>query len=174
MTKLLPIGVVLAILPGCFPYVTSYVHLEASDVRNTGGCAGPSVFATYEAHGARFDVSLEPGSMASHSSAGFLRVRAPHSMVVSMPEAIGYVTREGHAPLRFELKRVEPWEERFGRELLKRQGVLEHRFEFSGLPPIDFTGTLKVPALHLDGVAYHSPSFSFDRRPWAGIVPLNC
>jgi hypothetical protein len=112
--------------------------------------------------------------VASRSSAGFLRVRAPQNIVVSMPEASGYVTREGHAPLRFELRRVEPREERFGRELLKRQGVLEHRFEFTGLPPIDFSGTLKVPALYLDGVAYHSPSFNFDRRPWAGLIPLNC
>jgi hypothetical protein len=173
MKKLLAIGVLLATLPGCFPYITSYVHLEAPGIQNTGGCAGPSVFATYEAQGARFDVTLEPGSV-SRSSAGFLRVRAPQNMVVSMPEAVGYVTPEGQAPIRFELSRVEPWEERFGREVLKRRGVLEHRFVFSGLPPIAFSGTLKVPTLYLDGVAVTSPSFKFDRRPWAGVVPLNC
>lgn len=174
MTKLLAIGILVAVLPGCFPYVTSYVHLEAPGIRNTGGCAGPSVFATYEAQGARFDVTLEPGALASRSSAGFLRVRAPQSLAISMPEAIGYVTPEGRAPLRFQLTRVEPPEERFGREMLKRGGVLEHRFEFSGLPPIDFSGTLRVPTMYLDGVAISSPSFKFDRRPWAGVLPLNC
>jgi hypothetical protein len=173
MTKLLAIAVLLATLPGCFPYVTGYVHLEASGITNTGGCAGPPVFATYEAKGARFAVTLEPG-MASRSDAGFLRVRAPQNVVVSMHEAIGYLTPEGRAPIRFELRRVEPWEERFAREVLQRQGVLEHRFEFSGLPPIAFSGTLKLPTLYLDGVAVDSPSFEFDRRPYAAVAPLNC
>ena len=171
--KLLAIGALLATLPGCFPYVTSYVHLEAPDTKSTGGCAGPPVFATYEAQGARFDVTLEPGS-ASRSSAGFLRVRAPRNMAVSMPEAVGYLTCEGRAPIRFDLNRIEPREERSGPEDLKRGDVLEHRFEFSGLPPIAFSGTLKLPTVYLDGVAVSSPSFKFDRRPWAGVVPLNC
>jgi hypothetical protein len=174
MTKVFATGVFLATLPGCFPYVTSYVHLEAPGTKTTGGCAGPSVFATYEAHGARFDVTLAPGSVASRSNTGFLRVRAPQNMVVSMSEAVGYVTPEGQAPIRFELNRIDPWEDRFGREVLKRQGILEHRYEFSGLPPITFSGALKVPTLYLDGVAVASPPFKFDRRPWAGVVPLNC
>jgi hypothetical protein len=61
-----------------------------------------------------------------------------------------------------------------GREVLRRQGILEYRYEFSGLPPITFSGTLKVPTLYLDGVAVTSPQFTFDRRPWAGALPLNC
>ena len=173
MTKLLAIGVLLVTLPGCFPYVTSYVHLEASGITNTGGCAGPPVFANYETKGARFAVALGP-SLIAGSSAGFLRVRAPQDMVVSMHEAIGYLTPERQAPIRFELRRVERWEDRFGREILKRQGVLEHRFEFFALPPIAFSGTLKLPTLYLDEVAVDSPLFNFDRRPYAGVVPLNC
>jgi hypothetical protein len=173
MMKLLAIGVLLATLPGCFPYVTSYVHLEASGITNTGACAGPPVFANYEAKGARVSVILGPSTFAG-SSAGFLRVRAPRNMVVAMDDAIGYLTPEGQAPIRFELRRVQRWEDRFGRELDKRQGVLEHRFEFSALPPITFSGTLRLPTLYLDGVAVASPSFNFDRRPYAGVVPLNC
>ena len=46
----------------------------------------PPVLVTYEAQGARFDVTLEPGS-ASRSSPGFVRVRAPRNMAVSMPDA---------------------------------------------------------------------------------------
>ncbi len=173
MMKLLAIGVLLATLPGCFPYVTSYVHLEASGITNTGACAGPPVFANYEAKAARIAVTLGP-SMFAGSSAGFLRVRAPQDMVVVVREAIGYLTPEGQAPIRFELRRVERWEDRFGREFDKRQGVLEHRFEFSALPPITFSGTLTLPTLYLDGVAVASPSFKFDRRPSAGVAPLNC
>ena len=173
MMKLLAIGVLLAILPGCFPYVTSYVHLEASGITNTGACAGPPIFANYEAKGARIAVTLGP-SMIAGTSAGFLRVRAPQNMVVAMDEAIGYLTPEGQAPIRFELRRVERWEDRFGRDLDKRQGVLEHRFEFSALPPISFSGTLTLPTLYLDGIAVASPSFKFDRRPYAGVTPVNC
>jgi hypothetical protein len=173
MMKLLAIGVLLATLPGCFPYVTSYVHLEASGITNTGACAGPLIFANYEAKGARIAVTLGP-SMIAGTSAGFLRVQAPQNMIVAMEEAFGYLTPEGQAPIRFELRRVERWEDRFGREFLKRQGVLEHRSEFSALPPINFSGTLALPTLYLDGVAVESPSFKFHRRAFAGVVPLNC
>lgn len=173
MMKLLAFAVLLATLPGCFPHITSYVHIEAPGITNSGACAGPPVFATYKSKGARFAVTLEPG-LASRSSAGFLRVLAPQDMVVAMHEAIGYLTPEGQARIRFELKRVEPWEERFAREILKRQDVLEHRFEFSALPPIAFSGALKLPTLYLDGVAVEAPSFKFDRRPYAGVAPLNC
>ena len=112
--------------------------------------------------------------MIAGTSAGFLRVRAPQNMLVAMDEAFGYLTPEGQAPIRFELRHVERWEDRFGRELDKRQGVLEHRFEFSALPPITFSGTLRLPTLYLDGVAVESPPFKFDRRPYASVVPLNC
>ena len=173
MLKLLAMGFVLATLQGCFPYVTSYVHLEASGITNTAACAGPPIFANYEAKEARIAVTLGP-SMIAGTSAGFLRVRAPQNMVVAMHEAFGYLTSEGQAPIRFELRRVERWEDRFGREFDKRQGVLEHRFEFSTLPPIAFSGTLTLPTLYLDGVAVESPSFKFDRRPHAGVAPLNC
>jgi hypothetical protein len=173
MTKLLAIAVLSVTLPGCFPYATSYVHLEASGITNTAGCAGPPVFANYEARGARIAVTLGP-SMIAGTSAGFLRVRAQQDMVVAMDEAFGYLTPQGQAPIRFELRRVERWEDRFGRELDKRQGVLEHRFEFSALPPITFSGSLTLPTLYLDGVAVESPSFKFDRRPYAGVAPLNC
>lgn len=173
MMKLLAIVILLATLPGCFPYVTSYVHLQAPGITNTGGCTGPLVFANYEAKGARFAVTLGP-SLFAGSGAGSLRVRAPQNMVVLMQEAIGYLTPEGKAPIRFELRRVERWEDRFGREILKRQGVFEHRFEFSAFPPIAFSGTLTLPAVYLDGVAVDSPSFKFDPQSYAGIAPLNC
>lgn len=173
MMKLMAIGVLLTTLTGCFPYATSYVHLDAPGITHDGGCTGPPVFATFEAKGAQFAVTLEP-RWTSRSSAGFLRVRASQELDVSIRDAIGYLTPNELAPIRFELRRVEPWEERFGRQILKRQGVLEHRFEFSALPPIAFSGTLQLPTIYLDGLAVDSPSFKFDRRSHAGIAPLNC
>jgi hypothetical protein len=173
VAKLLAMGILLAAMTGCFPYATSYVRLEAPGIENTGGCAGPPVFASFEAQGARIDVTLEPG-FASRSSAGFLRVRAPGDMPVSLGEGVGYVMREGQAPLQFRLDRVELPEERFAREILRAQGRAEHRFAFSGLPPIAFSGTLRLPTLYLGGVAADTPALKFERRPWAGVVPLNC
>ena len=173
MKKLLAIAVLLATLPGCFPYVTSYVHLEAPGITNTGACTGPPVSANYEANGARITVALGPSLFAS-SSAGFLRVRTPQNIVVSMREPIGHLTPEGKAHIRFELTLVEPKEDRVSREILKRQGVVEHKFIFSALPPIESSGTLKLPTLYLDGFAVDSPLFKFDRRRYAGVAPLNC
>jgi hypothetical protein len=171
--RLLSLGLALALM-GCFPYVSSYVHLEAPGVTNTGACAGPPVFASYEVNGARFGVTLEAGLIASRSTTGFLRVRAPSGMVVSMPEQSAYVTPEGRAPIAFTLSRVEPAEGRLAREYLAGQGTAEHRFEFSGLPPITFAGELKLPTIYLDAAAVTSPLFKFHRRPYAGVVPLNC
>src|SRR6266851_9586089 len=172
MTRTLATVFLLATLSGCFPYVTSYVHLDASEVSHTqAACSnvGPPVFATYERNGVRFDVTLEPG-WASRTKEGFLRLRAPQHMVISIPEPTGYVqpTDKGdHPALRFELRRTEHPENRFGAEILKRRGVLEHRFDFVGLPPITFSGTLRLPTVYVDGVAVTSPLFEFERRPHA-------
>ena len=154
------------------------IRLELCTSRSTRhqeqcACAGPPVFATYEAQGARFAVTLEP-KLASRSTAGFLRVRAPSNVVVLMPETTGYLIPEGKDPIPFKLMRVEPVEERGTREVLKRQGILEHRFEFAGAPPIAFAGTLQLPTLYLDGIAVSAPLLKFARRPYAGTIPLNC
>ena len=173
MAKLLAIALLLASLFGCAPYITSYVHLDGPGIMNSGACAGPPVFATYEAQGARVAVTLEP-KLASRSTAGFMRVRAPGGVTVSMPETTGYLIPDGRNPIAFQLISVEPPEERFAREVLRRQGILEHRFEFSGVPPIAFAGALKLPPLYLDSIAVSAPLLKFERRPYAGTVPLNC
>lgn len=176
---MLATGVFLATLPGCFPYVTSYVHLDAPGVNHLQaacGDAGPPVFASYERNGVRFDVTLEPG-WASRSKAGFLRLRGPQQVTVSIPDPSGYLTQSdkgGQPALRFELKRMAHAEHRYAGELLMRNGVIEHRFDFVGLPPIASAGTLRLPTVHLDGVAVTSPEFAYERLPYAGIAPLNC
>ena len=147
MAKLLALVLFLATLPGCAPYVSSYVHLDAPGIKNSAACAGPPVFATYEAQGARFAVTLEP-KLASRSTSGFLRVRAPSGVAVVLSTTTGYIIPEGKDPIPLQLVPVEPPEERLAREVLRRQGILEHRFEFSGVPPITFAGTLSLPAVY--------------------------
>ena len=106
MTKLLMIAFLLATLTGCFPYITHYVHLEASGATNTGACTGPPVFANYEAKGALFAVTLGP-SLFAGSSAGYMRVIAPQNMAVSMQETFGHITPErGSDSIRIETRSV--------------------------------------------------------------------
>jgi hypothetical protein len=179
MKRMLAAGILLATMPGCFPYATSYVHLDAPGtnyIQAACGDVGPPVFASYERNGVRFDVTLEPG-WASRSKAGFLRLRGPQDVAVSIPDAIGYLTqsdKSGQPALRFELKRIVHSESRYADESLMRRGVIDHRFDFVGLPPITFSGTLRLPTVYVDGVAVTSPIFTFERRPYAGIAPLNC
>ena len=179
MKTLLAAGIVLATMPGCLPYATSYVRLDAPGIQYMHaacGDGGPPVFASYEVNGARFDVTLEP-RWASRSKAGFLRLRGPEHMTVSIPDPSGYVTQrdKGDQPaLRFELKRIVHSESRFGDEMRVRRGVVDHRFDFVGLPPITFSGTLRLPTVYVDGAPVASPVFTFERRPYAGFAPLNC
>jgi hypothetical protein len=182
---MLAVGSLLATLAGCFlPLVTSYVHLTAPGVNYSPVCGnvGPPVFAKYERNGVRFTVTLET-TLESDAKGGFLRVAAPHG-TISIPEPIGYIARtdkRGEPALRFELRaaeypkyqnRLTPEQNRLIAEMLARGGI--HRFDFAGLPPITFSGTLTLPTVYVDGVAITSPVFEFDRRSYAGIVPFNC
>jgi hypothetical protein len=179
MRTILASAVILATLASCFPYVTSYVHLEAAGVSHLSSACrdvGPPVFATYEANGASFRVTLEPG-WASHSKAGFLMVRAPDNMVVSIPEPIGYLRRNDkpdQPALPFNLRKSDNYENRYGAEILERGGLVDHRFSFVGLPPIEFSGILTLPTVYVNNTAVTSPSFTFERRSHAGVAPLNC
>jgi hypothetical protein len=167
-----------SILAGCFPYVASYVHLHGAGVthpRAACGQIGPPVFARYERHGVQFDVTLEPG-WASRSQVGFVRLRAPHGALISIPQPTGYLlpgSGPDRNPITFVLKRAPP-ESPLVSEILARSGLVEQRFEFEGMPPITFPGTLTLPSVIVDGTAVTLPAFEFERRPYAGIAPLNC
>ena len=164
MRRLLAIGALAATLSGCFPYVTSYVHLDAPGVKHLQAACrdvGPPVFAYVESSGLRVEVTMEPGLLASRSKSGFLRVRT-ESSAVSIPDPIGYVTPTGRPEMSFRLT----------------PGVsgtsYSQQFDFVGLPPITFSGTLKLPLIVVDGLRIQLPVFEFERRPYASIVPLNC
>jgi hypothetical protein len=160
---------VLVTLAGCVPYFTSYVHLQAPEVMHVAsacGNAGPPVFARYERHGVRFDVTLEPG-MAARAQNGFMKVRAPANVTVAIPDAAGYVGLEnGDPPIRFRLKLAAT---------TNGGGFVEQRFDFDGLPAkIDFGGTLHLPDVIVDGKTVISPIFEFYRHRYAGVAPANC
>jgi len=160
----------LATLAACFPYFTSYVHLQAQEVTlvaaTCGNNAGPPVFARYERNGARFDVTLEPG-LAARTQNGFIKVRAPANVTVAIPDAAGYVGLEnGDPPIRFRLKLAQT---------ANLAGMVEQRFDFEGLPAkIDFGGTLHLPDVIVDGKTVVAPVFEFYRQRYAGVAPANC
>ena len=170
VTRLSLTAMVFATLAGCFPYFTSYVHLQAPDVTLVpaacGNRVGPPVFARYERSGVRFDVTLEPG-MAARAQNGFMKVRAPANVMVAIADAAGYVGLDnGDPPLRFRLKLAAT---------TNIGGMVEQRFDFEGLPAkIDFGGTLHLPDVIVDGKTVVSPVFEFSRQGYAGVVPANC
>ena len=154
---------------GCSSLLTTYVHLDAPvGVMRLETCSsgGPPVLARYERKGATFDVTMEPRASVS-SERGFLRVRAPEGVAVTMPEPFGYVRLDaGGPPIRFTLHQGE------ARRL---DGVVERRFEFEGLPErIDFAGTLHLPEVLVGNERVISPVFQFHREGFAGAPPGIC
>jgi hypothetical protein len=162
--------IALATLTACFPYFTSYIHLQAPEgttVRAAcGNSVGPPVFARYERYGARFEVTMEPG-MAARAQNGFLRVRAPANVVVAIPDPSAYLGLDnGDPPIRFQLRLAQT---------TNPDGMVEQRFDFEGLPAkIDFGGTLHLPEVNVDGKAVIAPVFEFSRQRYAGVASANC
>jgi len=159
----------LAMLAGCFPHFTSYMHLRAPEgtfVSAACGNAGPPVVVRYERNGAQFDVTLEPG-MAPRAQNGFMKVRAPAGVTVAIPDPAGYVGLDnGNPPIRFRVKLSQT---------ANMAGVVEQRFDFEGLPAkVDFGGTLHLPDVIVDGKAVVAPVFEFYRERYLGVVPANC
>lgn len=151
----------LAMLAGCVPHFTSYIHLRAPEgtfVPAACGNAGPPVLARYERQGARFDVTLEHG---------FMKIHAPQDITVAIPDTRGYVGLEnGDPPIRFRLKLAAT---------TNTGGIVEQRFDFEGLPAkIDFGGTLHLPDVIVGGKTVVSPVFEFYRQRYTGAAPGNC
>ena len=162
-------AVLLAALAACVAHFTSYVHLRAPEgtfVAATCGNSGPPVLARYERNGAQFDVTLEPGRAAG-AQTGFMRVRAPANVTVAIPDTAGYVGLEnGDPPVRFRLRLAAT---------TSTGGNVEQRFDFDGLPEkIDFSGTLHLPDVIVDGKTIVAPVFEFYRQRYAGAAPGNC
>ena len=147
-----------AFLAGCFPYVTTYVHVEAPGATAHGGCAGPATIARVQSGRLRLEVSLEPGRIASRTpTTGFLAVTGARE--VSLASTAAHLLPEGRGATKVAFQ-------------LRPAGF--QRFEFAELRDIPSAGTLHLPALLIDGAEVALPVFRFERRPYAGFLPLNC
>lgn len=172
-------AILLTTLAGCFPYVTSYVHLEASGARYQREVCnqfGPYVALDLERSGVQIRVSLEPG-YSQRSKFGFLRLRAPRDVIVSIPNPTALIRfRDDKVALPTQLALTPPPRERINKfaPLKRDDRIAEYVFEFVDFPFISEPGSLTLPEIVVDGAALALPVIAFQRRPFAGILPLNC
>jgi len=174
--------VVVACLPGCFPYAASYVHLDAdgaTPVVAFCGTSGPPVAVRYERQGARLEVSLEPGALR-RSKAAYVVVRVARGSTVYVNGDADLLSVNGVPELRVALTRTqEPLVDR--RFEARKLALLpdsaqfdEVRFELMGMPAIEGAGTLLLPPFTINGAETSLPPIRFERRHYAGVAPLNC
>ena len=171
---LAPISALLT-LAGCVPYVTSYSHLEAEGVherRPVCGDIGPPVFAIYEAHGLRFQVTLEPGTGVLGGNS-YVRFFTADTSVVTI-QGGGVMTPSGGEPVAFALKPGSPDPSPYSGPYLKERRRTEHRYVFVGVEPLPASGSHRLPEILVDGERVSLPVFTFERRIHAGITPINC
>jgi len=169
----------LAVLPGCFPYMMSYVFLDGPGVgyRRSPCHDGAPVAATWENAGVRFEVTLEPHAL-TRSKEAYLGIRVPRGAVLSLPDPVALISFHGDGQaksLSVTLKAV-PLEDQGPHvdEMRRKSPLDEYRYVFVGLPPIESPGALQLPLVSVNGIPVVSPVFTFERRPYAGLVPLNC
>ena len=174
------VAVILAMLPlmlqGCFPYVTNYVYVDGpDDVQPIHICTGigPRSGVRYLRNGVNFYVSLEPG-ISSHSPDPSLRVLSPQGTVISIPDPAVKVLLRGEPSSRSATLVLK--EEPRDRSRFIRPGptLSTLRFVFVGLGEISAPGTLTLPVIYVNGAAVQLPPISFERRSYAGVLPLNC
>jgi hypothetical protein len=178
-TAALSILVTTASLSGCFPYATTYVHLDAENVKRSNEICrqyGAPAAAIYETNGVRFEFNLDPSSANLHKAPGFTIVAAPN-VALSMPDARVRVSFEDRAEPSFA--RVESkWVKREANGLLSAEsrypGDRFYRFNFVGLPPLSSRGMIEMPTIYANGIALPLPKFTFERRGFVGILPINC
>jgi hypothetical protein len=178
-TPALSIIVATASLSGCYPYATTYVHLDAEHMKRTNEICrwyGAPANAIYEANGVRFEFNLDPSKANYYKTPGFNIVAAPN-VALSMPDDRVRVSFEDGAEpsfARVESKSVK----REANGLLTVEtwypGNRRYRFELIGLPPLSSRGTIEMPAIYANGVALPLPKFTFERRGFVGILPINC
>jgi hypothetical protein len=156
-----------AMLGGCVPHFTTYVHLRTSEISPTPcGTAGPPVFARYEREGTHFEVTLEPG-LVPGARGGFMRITPPPDSTVIIEDYAGYLSRDDGGPrIPFTLK-LAPFPD--------AGGITELRFDFEGLPAkIDLGGTLHLPDIVVNGKTVVAPVFEFYQERYAGAATRGC
>jgi len=159
-----PGAAALMLLTACVAHFTTYVHLRTSEIEPTScGRSGPPVIARYERRGVRFEVTMEP-ALAAGAQAGFLRISAPASVAIALPDMAGHVALDdGSPPIRFRLKLART---------TNSPGAVEQRFDFEGLPAgLETGGTLHLPDVVVDAREVVAPVFEFHRQRYAGVAP---
>ncbi len=168
-----------ASLSGCFPYATTYVHLDVENIeRKHEICRqyGAPAMASFESNGVRSEFNLNPSKATYDKVAGFT-ITAAQNVVLSMPDDRVRVTIEGRAePVIARI--VSTSAKRSANVQLiaerARPGNQRYRFDLMDLPPLSSRGTLELPAIYADGIALQVPTLTFERRGFVGILPLNC
>ena len=180
--RALPLVVAPALLSGCFPYASSYVHVEADQaapVLEFCRISGPQVGLRYERQGDRIEVSIEPGALG-RSKAAYVAVRVKRGHEVSVQGNAIVQAADGTPRANVALQRaLEP-------PVAQRPGSRppplppgadqyeEFRFELVGMPTVGPPGMLLLPPITIDGVEIRLPPIRFERRHYAGVAPVNC
>lgn len=55
-----------------------------------------------------------------------------------------------------------------------RPGNVSYRFDLIELPPLSARGKFELPPIYANGQQLAVPVFSFERRSFVGVIPLNC
>ena len=130
----------------------------------------------YERNRVRFEVTLEPHGL-SPSKEPYLKVRAPREVAITIPQPTARIVfrDKSHSVTELQLKPAPlDWQGPYVDQMRRGSPLAEYRFVFVGLPLIESPGTLEMPVTYADGVALESPVLTFERRTYAGMLPLNC
>ncbi len=173
--RVFAMGALLA-LAGCFPYAKTYVYIDAPGTQLRELCRdyGPPIALAYDVEGVRTEISLEPGN--STRSGPYVKLLAADNVAITMSDLTARIEQAGAQPVAVSLRPVDTMREPSGRlaSTKKRGSATLYQLEFLGLPPLNSAGTALLPAMVINGVAVPGKSIRFERRPFAGMVPLNC
>jgi hypothetical protein len=146
------------------------VHVEATGAstrKDICGQYGAPAIAVYEANGVRFEINLDP-SGANRSRTAYLNLIAAPDVVISIPEhriRIRLPDRGINDSMIMESKTVSRLADGRLTVATDHPGNAIYQFDLAKLPRIDSRGTLDLPMIY---------AFSFERRTFVGVVPLNC
>jgi hypothetical protein len=170
----------LLLLSGCFPYTVKYVYIDGPGITNVRmfcGDSGPPTGALFEHGKISILVGLEPHGLSLQKES-FVRVRAPRSSDVSLPDPIANFTFrsvDGVEIVKVPLRAAPlDWQGPFVEEFRQQSPTEEHRFIFADYPGPRTSGSLKIPVFIIDGNVVQVPELQFERKRYGGLAPLNC
>jgi len=175
MKRCVAIVSVAANLTACAPYAIDYVELDGPGVtyKRSACSEGARVGVSYEVGDVRFEVTLEPHGLSPLKDP-YLKIRAPRSVTIAIPEPLARVTQGSSTTLVRLAPRALDWQGPYVDAMRRASPLAEYQFAFVDLPAIVSTGTVELPAVHADGKPLASPTLTFRRDSKVGMAPLNC